>query len=614
MSEEDFRTTPACARSPIVSKRTMFQDELHRTVAARVMKQFTIEENAFSDFDYENEKPRSLMKNRRNNDDELDNLTITEKPVEHHHSNDQWSPVSFLKSTKSNMREYEENVPVPKPRECKMRLLPSTEKVKNSLADESPKPKPRYNLLKKQSDSAWANELEKQDDNLFNTCHSTSYSKLSTTINKNKSYSRSPCSEYPRSSSYLSKASSLNMSRSTSSIPDVRCADSIEAQMNSSADDNPTGSIAIGRINGKKSCITAEQIQDNANELNINKSEYFLQEEADVDNWQSLMCKPNLEQCVTDYAISESFMENSLKLKEKAQAKMKWIGIKSQNPETNAKSKSSRSLNSPLEILERSSVGKNTQSNTTESRYLGTLKILDVKAFTNETSNLEAADTIRASIYQEWLERKRQILHEDKKHRKLKAQQENEKREQKSIENKKEVKASFEAWKAKKKNAFKEICQKKKEEEKIKQQAEAEKEVRKEEAEKVFEKWKEGKNRYLKEKLQKQKQVQKEKGEKEKEQVAERKKENALAFMKWNEKKEIVVKQRMKEIAKDQQKKKREEEYTKSGREEMAALEYEKWLAQKEKNEKKQKKIKSALYRDPPPPWSPPNKTIPFGK
>ncbi|XP_072921198.1 microtubule-associated protein 9 isoform X2 [Hemitrygon akajei] len=396
----------------------MFQDELHKTVVAGVMKLSSVEENACSDFDFEKE-------------------------------------------------------------------------VKNSTRDESPKPKPRYSFLKRESNHGRSNELEKQDDNLLNTHCSTSDSKLSRTVNVYKLDSSTFCPE------------------------------------------------------------------------------------------------------------------------EKAQTGMKLMGIESQNPETSGKSKSRRSLNSSVESLECSSIGKSPQSKTTEPRYLGTLKILDRKA--NETSNLEATDTIRASIYQEWLERKRQVLSENKRHRKLKVQQENVKREQ-NIANKKEVKASFEAWKTRKKNAFQETYQNKKEEEKIKQQAEAEKEVRKEEAKKVFEKWKEGKDRYLQENLQKQKQIKKENKEKEKEQVNERKEGNASAFMKWNEEKEMIMKQRMIEITKVQQKKKREEEYSKCEREEMAALVYKKWLAEKGKNEKKQKQMKSVLCRDPLPPWSPPNKTIPFGK
>ncbi|XP_072921203.1 microtubule-associated protein 9 isoform X5 [Hemitrygon akajei] len=343
----------------------MFQDELHKTVVAGVMKLSSVEENACSDFDFEKE-------------------------------------------------------------------------VKNSTRDESPKPKPRYSFLKRESNHGRSNELEKQDDNLLNTHCSTSDSKLSRTVNVYKLDSSTFCPE------------------------------------------------------------------------------------------------------------------------EKAQTGMKLMGIESQNPETSGKSKSRRSLNSSVESLECSSIGKSPQSKTTEPRYLGTLKILDRKA--NETSNLEATDTIRASIYQEWLERKRQVLSENKRHRKLKVQQENVKREQ------------------------------------------------------VFEKWKEGKDRYLQENLQKQKQIKKENKEKEKEQVNERKEGNASAFMKWNEEKEMIMKQRMIEITKVQQKKKREEEYSKCEREEMAALVYKKWLAEKGKNEKKQKQMKSVLCRDPLPPWSPPNKTIPFGK
>ncbi|XP_055497069.1 microtubule-associated protein 9 isoform X8 [Leucoraja erinacea] len=528
LEEEDITTTSAYAKC---------QDELRRPVAVRAMKQSTNEENYVKDFDYElmkdfgiktrtassektekkplmchyvfpdYEKPRRIfMKNTKNNDAELNILTITEKPAEHHHNNDQWSPPSFLKSAKSNWRENEGKAPIPKPRDYKM----------------------------KQS---------------------------------------------------------------------------------SSTDSDVTGSYANDRINGKISPIAGAQFEDNnTNDEVKTKLKHLLRAEANVDHWQSQMFKPNLEQHVTDHAIPDSFMRNSSKLKEKDQARMEWIGNKGQNPKSHRKSNDSRSLNSPVQTMGRSSAGKSPQSKTTEPRYLGTLKILDSKALPNETSNLEAPDTIRASIYQVWLERKKHLLHEDKKQQKLKTQHENEKREQKIIENKEDAKASFEAWRRKKKNAFQRTDDKKKEEERAKQQAEAEKEEKKGEAEKVFEKWKEEKDQNLKGTLQKQKQIKREKKEKEKEQVTERKKENTSAFMKWNENKRIVLKQKKKEIAKDEQKKKIEEEYTKTGREEMAALVYEKWLEQKDKKEKKQKKIKSASYSDPPPPWSPPNKTIPFRK
>ncbi|GCB71952.1 hypothetical protein scyTo_0008981, partial [Scyliorhinus torazame] len=38
-------------KSPKVSRRTKFQDELHRAIATRVAKQSTVEENYFSDSD-----------------------------------------------------------------------------------------------------------------------------------------------------------------------------------------------------------------------------------------------------------------------------------------------------------------------------------------------------------------------------------------------------------------------------------------------------------------------------------------------------------------------------------------------------------------------------------
>ncbi|XP_055497025.1 microtubule-associated protein 9 isoform X3 [Leucoraja erinacea] len=628
LEEEDITTTSAYAKC---------QDELRRPVAVRAMKQSTNEENYVKDFDYElmkdfgiktrtassektekkplmchyvfpdYEKPRRIfMKNTKNNDAELNILTITEKPAEHHHNNDQWSPPSFLKSAKSNWRENEGKAPIPKPRDYKMKQSSSTEReTKSSLSGESPKPRPRYNLLKDER-----NYLEKQDDNLFNM----SQSPFSSAV-KHKLHSGGSHSEYSRSASLLSKASSLNISRSTSSIPDARFADYIEAQVQSPTDSDVTGSYANDRINGKISPIAGAQFEDNnTNDEVKTKLKHLLRAEANVDHWQSQMFKPNLEQHVTDHAIPDSFMRNSSKLKEKDQARMEWIGNKGQNPKSHRKSNDSRSLNSPVQTMGRSSAGKSPQSKTTEPRYLGTLKILDSKALPNETSNLEAPDTIRASIYQVWLERKKHLLHEDKKQQKLKTQHENEKREQKIIENKEDAKASFEAWRRKKKNAFQRTDDKKKEEERAKQQAEAEKEEKKGEAEKVFEKWKEEKDQNLKGTLQKQKQIKREKKEKEKEQVTERKKENTSAFMKWNENKRIVLKQKKKEIAKDEQKKKIEEEYTKTGREEMAALVYEKWLEQKDKKEKKQKKIKSASYSDPPPPWSPPNKTIPFRK
>ncbi|XP_067848949.1 microtubule-associated protein 9 isoform X4 [Heptranchias perlo] len=636
MSDEDnFSTTLAYVKSPKVSKRTMFQDELHMAVAARVAKQSAVEEKYFSDFDdYElmkdfsstkktarsgkagkkkrtmnnftfsdddDEKPKkvSFVKNRRKDDAKgVGSLNTTEKPVADSHKNGNWNPPSFLKSTRSDRwgdedSKGEERMPVPQPKERRMRRVPFTgEETKSSLLDEPPKPKPRPRLLKKQSNLVQDNELEKLDEKTYNSL-STSCSKLSSAINKHtlsktKMHSRSPSPEYPRPTSYLSKASSLNISRTMSPVTDDRLVDSIEARVKyPTTDEDLTDTGVNSKSSEKKSLTLKELIQDTNDEVNTKKTERFSQEEA---NGQSSALKPNqcMVQCATNHAIRESLQENSLKPKEKDQAKMIWNGGKSQKAESSGKSISNRPLSSLTQTLDRSSIGKSPRPKTTEPRYLGTLKILDTKSSGNATSSLEAADTIRASIYQE------------------------------KIESKKEAKASFQAWKAKKKDVLKETCSKKKEEEKKKQQAEAEKEEKKEIAKKAaFEKWKEEKDMYLKEMLQNQKQIEKQKKKREKEQVTEKKKENAAAFIKWNEKKEVVLKQKMKENAKEEQQKKTEEQYMKYEKEEMALTMYEKWLEQKEKQEKrekKQRKIRSILHDEPPPPWSPPNKTIPFGK
>ncbi|XP_059500942.1 inner centromere protein A-like isoform X5 [Stegostoma tigrinum] len=148
---------------------------------------------------------------------------------------------------------------------------------------------------------------------------------------------------------------------------------------------------------------------------------------------------------------------------------------------------------------------------------------------------------------------------------------------------------------------------------------------------KAFEKWKEEKDMYQMGKIKKQKEIEKEKKRKEKEEVTEKKKDNFAALNKWNSNKKVALKQKMKENAKEEEKKKTEEEYTKYEREEMASTMYEKWLdimlstleafnsvEQKEKqqkHDKKQRKIRRILlHSESPPPWSPPNKTIPFGK
>ncbi|XP_072351902.1 uncharacterized protein [Scyliorhinus torazame] len=399
----------------------------------------------------------------------------------------------------------------------------------------------------------------------------------------------------------------------------------VEENYFSDSDDYDLSESDTNSKSSEKNLPTLKQLVQGNNEentidkMNTERTGQSSQED-DASSWQSSNLNPNqyMVQGATDRVIRQPLQKNYLKPKPKDQTEMTQNEGKIQKAESFGKSLSKRPLHSLMQTLDRPSVGKSPRPRTTESRYLGTLKVLDTKSSRSATFNLETADTIRASIYQVWLEKKKHICHEEQKKQKLKIQQENERREQEKIESKKEAMASFEAWKAKKKGMLKETYNKKKEEERKKQQADEENKQQKAVAKKAFEKWKEEKDIGLTETLKRQKEIEKEKKKKEKEQVTEKKKENVAALINWNAKKEVALRQKVKEHAKKEQEKKTEEEYTKYEREDMASTMYEKWLEQKEKQEKrdkKQRKMKCILQHDePPPPWSPPNKTIPFGK
>ncbi|XP_038648213.1 microtubule-associated protein 9 isoform X4 [Scyliorhinus canicula] len=220
----------------------------------------------------------------------------------------------------------------------------------------------------------------------------------------------------------------------------------------------------------EKNLPTLKQlVQDNNEEniidkMNTERRGQSSQEGDDASSWQSSNLKPNqcMVQGATDCVIREPLQKNYLKPKAKDQSEMTQNEGKIQKAETFGKSFSKRPLRSLMQTLDRPSVGKSPRPRTTESRYLGTLKVLDTKSSRSATFNLETADTIRASIYQfcfgveeaavpsrrciklcnlktvsrsfedfkVWVEKKKQICHEEQKKQKLKVQQENERREQ----------------------------------------------------------------------------------------------------------------------------------------------------------------------------------------
>ncbi|XP_044286608.1 microtubule-associated protein 9 [Varanus komodoensis] len=248
----------------------------------------------------------------------------------------------------------------------------------------------------------------------------------------------------------------------------------------------------------------------------------------------------------------------------------------------------------------------------TSSQYLGTLKVLDNKHLQKYSAELDKADSLRAAVYQDWLEKKRIFLLELQRIKRNKAESLRDKNEKKEAAKKEEALASFEAWKAMKQREAKKMAEKKRlEEAKKKEEAELN-EKKKEEAQKAFEKWKEKKAEYLKQQIRREKRIERLKKKKEEEIVAEKKKDSRSAVEKWNEKKEEFMKQKKKE--KIQERKKQVEDLVeKQAKDKRAIEEYEKWLVSKEMNERiqsKQKKLQVILEDETPPPWSPPGKAV----
>ncbi|KAM4603424.1 microtubule-associated protein 9 isoform 3-T3 [Polymixia lowei] len=250
-----------------------------------------------------------------------------------------------------------------------------------------------------------------------------------------------------------------------------------------------------------------------------------------------------------------------------------------------------------------------------ESKYMGTLKVLDRKVPLEE-SQPEAADSLRAAVYQEWLKKKKEKLRENLQ---LKKQEESLKEEKRKKEDaqKEDAIASYEAWKKKKAETLRAKA-KEKQDMIIKQQiAVEEKEEKKDTAKKAFEKWKKEHDELLKEKFKKQKEVENKLKEKTLEKEEERMRNSKSAFSNWDEKKKNVLNEKVTMERQKNKDKAEEERYEKEERDTMALEMYEKWLTKKEREQirqREERRIQAILRDSPPPPWSPPNKTIPFRK
>ncbi|KAM9819919.1 microtubule-associated protein 9 isoform 1-T1 [Syngnathus typhle] len=246
-----------------------------------------------------------------------------------------------------------------------------------------------------------------------------------------------------------------------------------------------------------------------------------------------------------------------------------------------------------------------------ESKYLGTLKILDSKI--SQDCQPQSANYVRATVYQEWLRKKKERSSENLNKEKL-LQEQSKKREE---EKKKDAAASYEAWKAKKTELLKARTKKDKHKMSKEQRAVEEVQEKRKAAEQVFYQWKREHDELLREKYQQQRATERKLALKKQKEEEERKKDSKSAFSNWCEKKTDALSKRVSTERLESRYKAEEHQYIQEEKDKMAIETFEQWLAKKDMQQKRQKeerRIQVILRDSPPPPWSPPNKTIQFGK
>uniref|UniRef100_A0A3Q0RSJ4 Microtubule-associated protein 9 n=1 Tax=Amphilophus citrinellus TaxID=61819 RepID=A0A3Q0RSJ4_AMPCI len=249
-----------------------------------------------------------------------------------------------------------------------------------------------------------------------------------------------------------------------------------------------------------------------------------------------------------------------------------------------------------------------------ESKYLGSLKVLDRKVSLQESQPQEA-DSLRAAIYQEWLKKKKEKSREIMQLKKKEDMLKEKKKKQEEEAKKEDAVASYEAWKDKKAESLKAKAKEREALIRKEQKAAEEKEEKQQTAKQVFEKWKCEHDHLLKEKYRKQREAENKLKLTKQEQEDERKKDSRSAFSNWCEKKKDVLHEKLTSERRELKNKAEEEKYIKEERDKMALETYENWVARKDleqKRRKEERRIQAILGDSPPPPWSPPNKTIPF--
>ncbi|XP_053439377.1 microtubule-associated protein 9 isoform X3 [Nycticebus coucang] len=627
MSDEVFSTTLAYTRSPRVTKRTTFQDELIRAVTARSARQrsseysddfdsdeivslgdfsdTSVDENSFkkkvNDFqisdDEEKNSPRlSFLKTKKSNSDIIKDESVCAIKNDDEMACDGCEDVvvNSLSDSQNKDQEIEkEKIEVkPKPRILSIKSSSSAENGTNFETDDHFKPSPRPRSILKNNIHVEENDRFGEDKETALSEELQSYSVPSSLSRLNDQQLEAEKETYSENLAPEMRKTEVQRFGKHIQVQNEEFAENHNSLKSDEVEENSFSIDLVTTVleKSKESQETADDLEEEKE-----KAELSMEDDSAVD---PLLSEPQ------GILISTKATESTKKTTEDRNMK----NAKSTN--NRASSASARLMTS--EFLKKSNSKRRTPSASTSSHYLGTLKVLDQKPSQKQNIEPDKADAIRAAVYQEWLEKKNTYLHEMHRIKRIESENLRIQNEQKRAAKREEALASFEAWKAMKEKEAKKIAAKKRLEEKNKKKTEEENALRKGEALQAFEKWKEKKMEYLKEKNKKEKEYERAKKQKEEEIVAEKKKDNLTAVEKWNEKKEAFFKQKEKEKINEKRKeelKRAEKNY----KDKQAINEYEKWLENKERQERierKQNKRHSFLENEALPPWSPPSRTI----
>ncbi|KAJ7326867.1 hypothetical protein JRQ81_016626, partial [Phrynocephalus forsythii] len=555
--------------------------------------------------------------------------------------NQQNEPTLFkLQSEKDNTKIK----PVPKPREFKTKTASaSAENVSISAVSDPLKPSPQSRSILRRNCHVEDREGGKGEDRgsyghkFFSLSAPSSETRLNDQVMKSekRALSESPGAEGP----WLASSSSpfpIHFSSVDEKSGDLKLTISGEEPSLKDEEEKETDTCSDSNLpeSGRKSPSVIElmmtTVYENAKKLKKSAEEYLEE-------------KQKLEDSATADRSNEATNDNISEEKEALNSSKVALNISKEPVKEGSEEKeavlqkSKSSVSRSLSSTYMRKTGKPSHIPTsTSSQYLGTLKFLDNKHLQKYSAELDKADSLRAAVYQDWLEKKRIFLLELQRIKRNKAESLRDKNEKKEVAKREEAIASFEAWKAMKEKETKKLAEKKRlEEAKKKQEAELT-EKKKEEAQKAFDKWKEKKAEYLKQQMEMEKRAERLKKKKEEEIIAQKKKDNRSAVEKWNEKKEELMKQKRKQTARER--KKEEQDVEREEKDKKAIEAYEKWLEQpllqghvstaqnlqntaaqaaqvkKELDEmiqRKQKKLHVIFEDEVPPPWSPPGKALP---